>query len=98
MEQKHTITDNSAEQRYEMIIDNDMAIAEYTKSEGIIILSHVYVPPKFEGQGIGSALVRAVLEDIKAQGLQLVPQCPFVAQWIYRHPQWEELVLKEVVK
>ena len=39
---------------------------------------------------------RAVLEDLRAKKLPMIPQCPFVAQYIYRHPEWADVVLKEV--
>lgn len=98
MDKKRTLIHNTAEKRYEFDIDGDKAIVEYSLQPGVMILSHTYVPQKHEGKGIGSELIRAVLEDIKEQGLQIVPQCQFIAQYIYRHPEWEELVLKEVVK
>ena len=49
-----------------------------------------------KAQGIGSELTRAVLEDLRAKKLPMIPQCPFVAQYIYRHPEWADVVLKEV--
>ena len=60
------------------------------------VLTHTEVPEKYEGQGIGSELTRAVLEDLRAKKLPMIPQCPFVAQYIYRHPEWADVVLKEV--
>ena len=51
------------------------------------------VPPKYEGRGIGKELVQGVLEDIRRKKLKVVPQCPFVATYIRRHPEWMDLVL-----
>ena len=88
MEKKHELIDNAAEKRYEFDLDGDLAMIEYIKAQGFIVLTHTEVPEKYEGQGIGSELTRAVLEDLR--------QCPFVAQYIYRHPEWADVVLKEV--
>lgn len=26
----------------------------------------------------------------------MIPQCPFIAQYIRRHPEWVDVVLKEI--
>ena len=49
-----------------------------------------------EGRGLGSELVESVLGDIRDQGWKMVPQCGFVAHYVQRHPQWEELLYNEV--
>ena len=50
------------------------------------------VEPKWEGHGVGSALVQGALEDIRARGLKVRPLCPFVAAYIERHPEYGDLV------
>lgn len=92
--EKHTVIDNIFEQRYEMEFCGGMATAEYTKAPGQVVITSTYVPPQHEGKGLGAQLVRGVLEDIRSKGLQVVPQCSFVAQYILRHPEWEELIYK----
>lgn len=96
MEKKHELIDNTAKKRYEFDLGGDLAIIEYIKTQGFIVLTHTEVPVKYEGQGVGSELVRAVLEDLRAKQLPVIPQCPFIAQYIYRHPEWADVVLKEV--
>ena len=81
---KHTLVDNADEKRYEFDLGDDIAIIEYIKTQGFIILTHTEVPEKYEGQGIGAELVHDVLEDLRAKKLQLNPQCPFIAQYILR--------------
>lgn len=98
MEKKHALVHNAAERRYEFDLGDDMALIEYVQGNGVIVLTHTEVPPQYEGQGIGSELVKAVLEDIRKKELQVVPQCPFVAAYIRRHPEWMELVLTEQVR
>ena len=82
---KHTLVDNADEKRYEFDLGDDIAIIEYIKTQGFIILTHTEVPEKYEGQGIGAELVHDVLEDLRAKKLQMIPQCPFIAQ-INRKP------------
>ncbi|MEG1405403.1 MAG: GNAT family N-acetyltransferase [Alistipes sp.] len=92
---KHTVIDNFIEQRYEIDLGESMATADYTRAPGIVTLVRTYVPPQHEGEGIAAELMRAVLEDVRAKGLQIVPQCSYTAQYIARHPEWEELVYKK---
>ena len=88
----YELKDNAVEQRYEFDLDGEKAVIEYTREPNLIVLIHTYVPPAYEGRGIGRELVRAVLEDIRGKGLQVVPQCSFVAHYIRRNPDWEELL------
>lgn len=48
---------------------------------------HTEVDPAFEGQGVGSQLAKAALDDVRARGLELVPRCPFIAAYIRRHSE-----------
>lgn len=95
MKDKHTLVDNTAEARYEFDLDGDTALIEYIRRPQSIALTHTFVPERYEGRGIGKELVEAVLTDIRAQGLKVVPLCTFVAQYIVRHPEWEEIVYRE---
>jgi predicted GNAT family acetyltransferase len=45
------------------------------------------------GHGIGSELVRGALEAARARGLKVVPKCPFVAAYMAKHPQFNDLLL-----
>lgn len=96
MEKKHKLVHNTAEKRYEFDLGDDMALVEYIETPDFMVLTHTEVPARYEGQGIGSELVRGVLEDVRARNKQIIPQCPFIATYIYRHPEWEDVVLKEV--
>jgi len=77
-------------------IDGHTPVIEYIKAKEKIFLTHTEVPKELNGKGIGSAIVKAVLEDIERQDLTLVPLCPFVAGYIKRHPEWKKLVLKNI--
>ena len=57
-----------------------------------IAVTHTGVPDRFCGQGIASQLTLAVLEDLKRQGLKVVPLCRFMARYILRHPEWKQMV------
>ena len=43
-------------------------------------------------RGIGSAMMHAVLTDVRAQGLKVIAACPFVEDYIARHREFSELL------
>jgi predicted GNAT family acetyltransferase len=53
---------------------------------GTLDLAHTVVPAEARGGGVASALVRAAVDHARANGLKLVPTCPYVAAWLERHP------------
>ncbi|WP_295937115.1 GNAT family N-acetyltransferase [uncultured Alistipes sp.] len=98
MEKKHKLVHNTAEKCYEFDLGGQKAKIDYIKAPGFIVLTHTEVPEKYEGQGIGTELVCAVLEELRENEIKMIPQCGFVAHYIYRHPEWADVVLKEVPK
>lgn len=86
------VSNNEAQHRYELEIDGQLAIAEYKLRPGRIAFTHTEVPDALEGRGIGSKLVRAALADARAQGLKVVPLCPFVKRYIEKHPEEQDLL------
>ncbi|HZU75169.1 MAG TPA: GNAT family N-acetyltransferase [Dehalococcoidia bacterium] len=87
-----TVRKNEAAHRFEAQQDGRLAILTYQQRDGRITLIHTEVPTELEGHGIGAALARAALEDARAEGLRVVPLCPFVRGYIERHPEYETLV------
>ena len=57
-------------------------------------LQTTHIPPvEIEvPEAIASQLTVAVLEDLKRQGLKVVPLCRFMARYILRHPEWKQMV------
>ena len=85
-------SNNEAEHRYELEADGEVAIAEYRLKPGRIAFTHTKVPEALEGRGIGSALVKAALDDARAKGLKVEPICPFVKHYIEKHPDYADLL------
>ena len=88
------VRDNPAENRYEAWVDGELAgIAVYGLSEHAIVFLHTEVDDRFEGHGIGSALARAALDDVRAKGdRDVVALCPFIKGWIEKHPEYQDLL------
>ncbi|MEU9844295.1 GNAT family N-acetyltransferase [Actinomadura sp. NPDC048032] len=87
------ISDNAEQSRYEIRVDGDLAgFAEYERGEGTVVFTHTEVDSAFEGKGVGSALARGALDDVRSKGFSVVPLCPFIKKWIDRHPDYHGLV------
>lgn len=89
---EYRLIDNAEVKRYEFKIEDRVAFIDYIKTRNKVYLTHTEVPSELGGKGVGSALIQAVLQDIKEQDLTVVPLCPFVAAYIKKHPKWKELV------
>jgi predicted GNAT family acetyltransferase len=89
------ITDAPARDRYEAHLDGELAgVLEYILKRRRIALVHTEVRPAHEGQGVGSALVRFALDDARRRELRVVAICPYVQNYLARHPQDDDIVVR----
>lgn len=86
------VRDNPAESRYETEVDGLPGMIEYELAGDTIALTHTEVDPGLEGRGVAGAMAKFALEDARRRGLKVVPDCPFVAAYIKRHPEYQPLV------
>lgn len=85
---------NTGEDRFEVQAENQIAVLNYTERGNTITFTHTGVPSALEGRGIGSKLVHAGLEYAREKGYRVVPLCWFVAGYIDRHPEYQNLLHK----
>jgi predicted GNAT family acetyltransferase len=83
---------NETTHRFELTLDGETAFAEYSLLKDAIVLPHTVVPEALGGRGIASALIKAGLGYARDHGLKVKPICPFVAGYIEKHPEWQDLV------
>ena len=83
--------DNS---RYVVEIDDQVVgFTEYhRRGENHYFFYHTAIDDEQAGKGVGSALARFALDDVRARGGKVIPLCPFIAAWIERHPDYADLV------
>jgi uncharacterized protein len=67
-----TVADRPNELRDEIEVDGEVAgFLMYRLEPGVIELVHTDVAPKWEGKGVGGALVKGALDDVRARGLKM---------------------------
>ena len=87
------VVDAPEASRYELRLGGRLVgLAAYRRRNGRIAFTHTEVDDDLEGKGFGSRLAQAALEDVGRHGLEVVPLCPFIAHYIDRHPEYQELV------
>ena len=85
------VVDNTGQSRFEMAVPGGTAFVTYRRAGEVLLIPHTEVPRSAEGRGYGSALMKGVLEHARAHGLKVRPLCSFAADYMRRHPEYEEL-------
>jgi len=86
------VADAPLQLRYEGWLGDRLAgFIRYTVDDNVVTLVYTDVDPVFEGQGVGVGLVEGTLRDLRERGLRAEPVCPFVAAYMRRHPEWDDL-------
>ena len=91
------VTDNTDVSRFEIYLDEEfVGFTEYRRQPGIIAFVHTEIDPAFEGHGLGGQLVSEALDASAEEGLDVLPFCPFVNEYIDEHQQYLRLVPAEM--
>ena len=94
-QQRLTVTDDAERSRYRIDVDGAQAgFAAYVRRDDVVTFTHTEIDAAWEGQGVGSALARAALDDVRAHARRVRPLCPFIARWIGTHPDYQDLVVR----
>jgi predicted GNAT family acetyltransferase len=86
------VSDNPAQHRYELEVDGHIAATYYEIADGVITFVHTEVPPELGGKGIGSRLIKGALDQVRAKGLKVIAQCPFVNAFIGKNSAYQDLL------
>lgn len=88
-----TVTDNPEQGRFEITLDGEVVgFVTYRRRPDSIAFIHTEIDPAHGGGGLGALLVRAALDASRADGLAVLPFCPFVRDYIAAHPDYLDLV------
>ena len=86
------IVHDAAGHRFSAELPSGTAIMAYGPAgDGVMDFYSTFVPQTERGRGVAGRLVEAGLAWARAEGLQVIPTCWFVAQWIRAHPEHSDL-------
>ncbi|MDR2912426.1 MAG: N-acetyltransferase [Alistipes sp.] len=84
----HKVIHKPADHRFEVWEEGTVGYVEYSLRDGTIDILHTIVPPRMEGRGVGSALVKAAYDWGRTEGLRAAGSCRFADAWLRRHPEY----------
>lgn len=88
-----TVRDNTDEQRFEAMVDGEVAgFIQYRLAGDVVDMHHTEVGDAWEGKGIASALAEGALAQVRAAGRTVIPTCPFVKGYLEKHQEHADLV------
>jgi uncharacterized protein len=84
---------NETARLYEALIDGQVVgDLAYETIGGRFSLTHSYVDQDQRHRGVASALTRYALEDLSKSQAKVGIYCGFVADYVQRHPEWNDVV------
>jgi predicted GNAT family acetyltransferase len=86
------VHDNPDRHRFELDVDGVTAFTVYRHKAGVVTFIHTEVPEALEGRGVGSKLAQGALEIVRSRGEKVVAECPFIAGYIKKHPEFQDLL------
>ena len=86
------IVHNESAKRFETSIDGHTGYISYKEHDDKLVYDHTIVPQELGGRGVGSALVKQALNYARENNKKVVPQCSFVASYIDKHPDYQDLL------
>lgn len=88
-----TVQHDAAARRYSITLEDAEAVLDYELAGDVITFTHTFVPPAMRGRGLAEALVHRGLREARTAHRRVVPQCSYVARFIARHPEYQDLLV-----
>jgi uncharacterized protein len=87
------VRDNTEQSQYELMAEDTVAgVVQYRDHGDQVELTHTEVDPTHEGEGLGSQLARAVLDNLRNEGRAVIPSCRFIQSYMKKHNEYADLV------
>lgn len=87
-----SVTHDTAHSRYTATVDGVLCVLDYHLRDGVMTIAHTGVPSQVGGRGIAAELTRSALDDARARGWKVRPQCSYADVYMRRHPEYNDLL------
>ncbi len=89
-----TTTDNAELSRVDATVDGTLVgFAAYEVcDDGVYSFHHTEVFEGNEGRGLGQQLAEGVMRFARDKGIRIHPTCPFIAAYLRKHPEHQDLL------
>lgn len=86
------VTHSIEQGQFEIDVDGTRAgLTQYRDRGNQRIFFHTEIGEQFGGRGLGSALLGRALADTRDAGLRVVPVCEFVAGYLAKHHEFDDI-------
>jgi len=91
-----TVENRPDQNQYALVEDGEtVGFAAYDVVGDEIRFTHTEIEPSRRSAGLGAQLVQGALDDVRAEtSRRVVPLCPFVADWVDEHVDYQELLVR----
>jgi uncharacterized protein len=87
------VQDAPEKNRFEILVDGALGgFAAYRVRDGQVVITHSEIDRSFRGQGLGGQLAEQTLDQLRERGVRVVPACPFFAQYVAEHHDWDDIL------
>jgi predicted GNAT family acetyltransferase len=87
-----TVRDNKVLGRFELDVEGAVAFANYRMTPQAIVITHTETPRALRGRGVASELIKGSLDLIRADGHKVIAGCGVVVDYLYKHPEYADLM------
>lgn len=89
------IRHDEANHRFVAEVGGQLAQLQYLERDRqTVVFHHTFVPPGMRGGGIAGSLVKHALDWARSGGRMVIPVCPYVAAYMQKHPEYEDLLTR----
>jgi predicted GNAT family acetyltransferase len=82
--------------RYTLWLDGEnVGLADYVATGRQMRFTHTEIDPAHRNEGLASILIEHALDDVRTRtDLPVVAECPYVAEWIDEHAEYQDLLTR----
>ena len=86
------LIDNDFLRQFELKVDNDMAVIEYSLQERKIFLTKMIIPEAIKSDEFEVDFVDMVFSNIKERNISVVPTSPEIAKFVRRNRKYKRML------
>ena len=89
---KNHVRNNRGLSRFEIDVDGSTALLEYSDQDGVMFVTHTFVPPALRGQGLAGILTQFAIQTARQEQKKIDPHCSYAAAYFQQHPEFADVL------
>lgn len=86
------VINNKKENRFEVTVDGELSIMNYTLKDSSIALTHTSVPSSLRGRGVAAELAKFAFAYATENHLKIIPMCTYISTFVTRYPEYRKFL------